>query len=274
MKNKLRIIFGYIFSFITMLTLIILILLLICRFTIYKKSYINDILDKNNYYTNVYNDIIEDMKDYMVSSGLPESILDNLFTERDVRKDVNLYIDNIYLGKKTTLDNSLIKERLSNNIETYLKNNNVEVTNDADLDSFIDEMTKIYNNQICLYKMLDSLVSTVSKYNNVLNKAIIIVGITFLILSLLIIIVLKVKYLGALLMSAGMILIFMRFLIYENIDVENIIIVSDNFSKVLKSIIIKLGNIILNYGVVLIIVGLIMSIVVYLFSKDKNMLEN
>lgn len=273
MKNKIRVIFGYLFSFVTILLIVSLSLLFIFKYTVFKKSYIENILIKNNYYTDVYNDIYSDMEDYMMSSGLPEDILNGIFSEKELKKDINTFLNNVYLGKKTVLDTNYIKERLNKNIDDYLKSNNVEVTNDTDLDSFVDELIKIYNNQVCLYKTIDGFVGLVSKASNMLNKAIIICSVSLLIVALITIILLKVKYIDSILIGSGIILLFIRFLIYEKIDVENIIIVSNNFSKVLKSILIKIGNIIFNYAIIFIIVGLLLTFIVYFTMKRRNMLE-
>ena len=270
MKNKLRVIFGYLFSFLSTVLLVVICLLLIFKYTIFQKSYLDNILSKNNYYSSVYNDILDDMQDYMVSSGLPDEILDGVITEREVKKDINTFVKNIYLGKKTTLDTSYIKQRLTNKIDEYLKSNNVEVTNDTDLESFENEMIKIYTNQVCLYKTIDSFVGMVSKANNILNKAILIVGITLFISIIITILLCRVKYVNSILIAVGIILMFIRFLIYEKIDVENILIISDNFSKILKSILIKIGNVILNYSIVFIIAGLFVTIIVYFYCKRKN----
>lgn len=269
MKNKLRIIFGYLFSFLSVLLIVCVVLMLIIKFTVFKKGYINNILYKSNYYITLKTNIIEDMEDYMMSSGLPEEILDKIFTEEELKRDVNIFIDNLYLGKKTNLDTNYIRERISQNISDYLKNNNVEVTNDTDLESFKDELIKIYNNQVCLYKTLDSFVGMVKKANNLLNKATIIVSVLLLIVLILTILC-KVKYFDSIFISVGIILIFIRFLIYEKIDVENLLIISDNFSKVLKSLLIKIGNIMFNCSIIFIVVGLLLSSIVYFCCKKGN----
>ncbi len=269
MKNKLRIIFGYLFSFLSVLLIVCVVLMLIIKFTVFKKGYISNILYKSNYYITLQTNIIEDMEDYMMSSGLPEEILDKIFTEEELKRDVNIFIDNLYLGKKTNLDTNYIRERISQNISDYLKNNNVEVTNDTDLESFKDELIKIYNNQVCLYKTLDGFVGMVKKANNLLNKATIIVSVLLLIVLILTILC-KVKYFDSIFISVGIILIFIRFLIYEKIDVENLLIISDNFSKVLKSLLIKIGNIMFNCSIIFIVVGLLLSSIVYFCCKKGN----
>ena len=270
MKNKLRIIFGYLFGFITTLLVLALTILLIAKFTVFERSYVNNILEKNNYYTNVYNDIIEDIKDYNMSSGFPDELFDEIFTLDEVRNDINTFIDNAYLGKTTTLDTTAIRERITESIDEYLTSNNVEVTNDTDLESFKDEIIKIYTNQICLYKTVDGFVGHLNKAYNLINKAIIITAVIFIVVLLISIILFKVRYIDSILVSAGIMLLFIRFLIYEKIDIENILIISDNFSKILKSTLIKIGNIMFNYSVVFIIVGLIVGSTIYFVCKRKN----
>ncbi len=270
MKNKLRIIFGYLFGFLTTLLIVALTLLLIFKFTVFNKSYMNNILEKNNYYTNVYNDILEDIKDYNMSSGLPDELFEDVFTESEVKRDINKFIDNSYLGIKTTLDTTAIRERITKNIDDYLKSNNVQVTNDTDLESFKDEIIKIYTNQICLYKTVDGFVGYVNKAYNLINKVIVINIIALVVVLLISIFVFKVRYIDSILVSTGIILVFIRFLIYENIDIENILIISNNFSKILKSTLIKIGNIMFNYSVVFIIVGLIVGTTIYFVCKRRN----
>ena len=265
--QKVKIILGYLNGFIITILLSILSLLLIVKYTLYDENYIKNTLNKNNYYTNVYNDTYEDMKDYMVSSGLPDTILEDIFTLDEITKDINEFINNIYNGKITDLNTDFIKERLEKNIDEYLTQNNIAVTNESDLESFNDEITNIYKNQVCLYKTLNSFINIINKIGNKLDKIIIILALILIIFTTVTFIFIKINYFGSLFISSGLILLFIRLLIFEKIDIQNILVISENFSIILKNILNNYGDLLLKISIFEIIIGFIISLIVYFTEK-------
>ena len=61
----------------------------------------------------------------------------------------------------------------------------------------------------------------------------------------------------------------LKLFIYERIDSENILLVSEYFSNIIKSIFKYIGNYMENISIILILVGLILC----LFKNRKNKLE-
>ena len=73
--NRVKLILSYLFGFITSVLLSILVILLLCKYSILNVDYIKNVLGKNNYYSEVYKGTLEEIEAYMISSGLEEEVL-------------------------------------------------------------------------------------------------------------------------------------------------------------------------------------------------------
>ncbi len=271
--NRIKIILGYILGIITSILISSLVVILILKFTIFKKEYVKSVLVKNNYYSEVYENTLIEMKDYMTSSGLEEEVLDNLFSQESVKNDINKYIDELYKGNLYFPDIESMKEKLSQNIDTYLKNNNIDVTNRNELKLFINDITNIYNKEIRLYNIPNKLINPFNKVSNIIDKVILILSIITIVFSV-ILILFKTKYFGSVIMSSGLILLFIRFEIFEKIDIKNIILITEYFSKVLINILLDLVKLILYGSIILIVIGLILCFIESMEKKKKRSEEN
>ena len=265
--NKIKIILGYLFGFIFSVSVSLLVILLLCKFTILDKSYVKGLFVKYNYSEYIYKSIDEGMKDYMVSSGLPESILDNLYTEEDIKTELNNYLDSVYKGKEYISNREKIETKINDNINSFMKSHNLGMSDTEELASFISEITDYYDNEIRLYKVLDKFVVYVPKVSKYINTAFIVLGVTSII-SLIIIIWTKF-YIGSSIMSSGIILVLIRLFIFNNIDYKNILIFNEYFSKVLRYILNIYSKYILIIGISLIVGGIILS----LFKNSKFFVE-
>ena len=266
--SRAKIILSYLVGLLLSMCLLILALLLIIRKTIFDKSFMYRVIDENNYYVNVYNRIDENVKDYMMSSGLEEDILDGVIEEDNVKKDAKNFIDSIYKGEVYIVNTEEIESKLRSNINDYLKKHNLGVDNTSELDMFISDIGKIYKNEINLYDMVNGLAPRVVKYTNIIDKVIIvdsvIVGVLFILM-----IVLNVVSVGSSILSSGISLILVRLFIFERIDSENVLIISDYFSLIIRNILRYINNYLLEVGLVLVISGFIIS----LFRNKKKKVE-
>jgi len=272
MLMKVKIILKYLFSFLFFLSSLILILLLIIKFSVFNKDYLLNTLNENNYYESINNEIKEEMEDFITSSGFSKEILDNIYTKEDVTNDINLYIDSLYLGNKLILNKENINKKLKENIDNYLKENNVDVVNNNDIDSFISEVVDIYKDEIMLYNTLDSFINSFNKISNILNY-----GIIILLVITIILFIVNIKFRSYYLssfMSVGLILLFLRMVIYEKIDVINILIVSEEFSLILKNIITLIGTLLLKFGIIFIIIGLVLMLVIKCQQEKRKRINN
>ena len=266
--NRIKLILSYIFGFITSLLISIFVILLITKYTVLNEKYIKSVLVKNNYYSEVYEGTIEEMKNYMVSSGLEELVLDGIFTESDIKRDVNSYIDALYKNTKYEIDTSEIRNKLTSNIETDLSSKNVEVTNEKELELFKDDIVDIYKKEVTFYNTLSHVKGLISKCNKYIDSLIYLVGALVMLFTVLLII-LKYKIVSSALISSGLINLFLRVMIYEKVDIKNIHIISEYFSESFKYILLRIGHQLLYSSVLLIVVGLIILIIESLGKKEK-----
>ena len=262
--NRIKIILGYILGFISASLISVLSLLLIVKFTIYNKDYIKNNLQKNNYYQKVSNEILDNMKNYMMSSGLPETVLDGIYTDVEITKDINKYIDNMYQGRSAKIDLDVVKNRLQANIDKYLNDHKVKITSKEYINSFVNDIGRIYEKEVSLYGYLNGVMSTFKKGENLVNNAILVTSIIVLVL-IIILILIKQYLIGSIISASGLILLFIRFLIYDKIDINNILIISSEFSLIIKKICNEILNNAFIISLLLIIIG-----VTLIISKSFN----
>ena len=266
--SRLKIILSYLVGLLLSFALLVLVLLLVVKKTIIDRPFVDRVIEENNYYTNVYERIKENVSDYMMSSGLDESVLDGVIVEENVKKDITGFIDGIYKGKVYNVDTSNMESILRNNIDAYLKKHNLGLDSTSELDMFISDIGKIYKNEINLYDMVNGLVPRVVKYTNIIVNVIrvdsVIVGVLIILM-----IILGFVNVGSSVLSSGISIILLRLFVFERIDSDNILIISDNFSLILRSIMEYFNEYLFEVGVILIIIGFILS----LFKKRNKNIE-
>ena len=269
LMNRIKIILRVFLGFGCSVFMFILAFLLIIRVTIYNKNYVLKKLDEINYYEKVYLEISNDMKNNLLSSGLDETILENLFTENDVLNDINGLIGSIYSGSKYEVDTAYLKDKLNKNIKDYLNKNNTEVTDQKALDKFISNIISIYKKEISLYGHIEGYTNKFIKVGKFIDVSIVVI--TFLLIIFLVILrwPLHRKYEGVISLSAGMMLLYFKFYIYEQIDMKNILIISDSFSKLIKELLLDINNYIFILAIILLFVGIFLNFV-NSFKKVKR----
>lgn len=125
-----------------------LILLYLISNTILNKEFIFDKMGQNNYYDNLYSDIINQMESYIGPSGLDERILEDIVTREKVKSDVNLFIESIYQDKELHIEIEDIKNKLEFNINEYLKEEKLKVSSQENLEEFKNKIIQEYQKEI------------------------------------------------------------------------------------------------------------------------------
>ena len=263
--NKIKIILSYLFGFILSLGIFLLAILFISKKTICDKTFMFRLMDENNYYEKVYNSINEDVEDYMMSSGLETVILNNVIVKSTVKSEIINYVNYLYEGKKYNVDTTYIHDTLKTNIDNYLKGLNLGIDNTNELELFIGDIEGIYKEEVSFYNTIDRLASYLKKLPNILNKALIIdiilVGVLLILLLLI-----RVVNIGSCIFSSGLILFLIKIFIYERIDSQNILIVSDHFSLIVRNTFKYISNYMISISVILLSVGFILC----LFDLSKK----
>ena len=265
MKNK-KVLLYYLLEFVLTIFVFITILLLLLKLTMLNKNYITNILEKNNYYHEVYLDINNDYENYLLSSGFDKEIIKDIFTEEQVKKDINNMVDNYYQGKEIKIATKNIKEKLELNIENYLDKINITITDEDSLNLFKEEILNIYNEKIILHK-------SITKYSNLfsrLNKIILLLLLSLIIIDIFLFIIIKKLFrkitLTIPIISSMLLLLLFYTFFLSKINIKSIIFWNDYVSKVIKNIFIDINN---NIKLT-IIIGIILEFVKLLLVIIKN----
>ena len=263
--NKYKEVTKYILAFFVSIFILLLSILTILKTTVYNKDYLKDTLEKNNYFKLSYDEISNNMKNYMVSSGLGEEVLDNLYTKEQIKKDIYTYIDNYYAGKLEKIDTSVINKKLSENINKYAENKNITLENQDAIVNFVDNMENIYKKEITYYGTLNNYVNYFKKSEKIVSVLIIIlVGLTVICLGLFVL--KRFKYIGSVIIGSSLMLLFVRYVVYNKIEYSNIVIISNNFSIILRKILEYIATQMTIYAVIQLVIGLLISIVISIFK--------
>ena len=114
--DKLKPLIKVTLGFITTLILILIVLLIIFKLTVFNKSYLLKTLDENNYYNELTKEIQKDMEYNLLSSGLDKTILNDLVIKNEVKSDVMNLVDSIYSGNTFELNTKNITEKLTGRV--------------------------------------------------------------------------------------------------------------------------------------------------------------
>ncbi len=267
-------IFIFIINFFLIICVLLLSLLQIFSNTIFNKEYMIGLLEKNNYYEKIYYSIEDGFKNYIMQSGLDESILDDLYDKEKVTEDINMVISAMYDGTSVSIDSESIVQTLDNRINSILEQNNrqpekeereaIEIFEDSIATTYIDEI--IYSAE-----SIEEISSVFSKIQLLLpNIKIVLIGLIVILLALVIVInqkVLKtVNTIGIMFLTVGVIDIAIKLLIKDR--VHNILILNQAFSASIIDLINSIVNSFFNLGIIAISVGVV-SIVLSSFVRRK-----
>ena len=262
-----------IISYIIIVVLIILLFasntITILSQTILNEKFVLGLLEKNDYYAQVYSQILEAFKDNTVQSGLEESILDGIMTEEQVKNDTKSFLDYLYNGTELTIDTEGVKTRLQEKINEVIRENNKRVNSDEQtaINTYINTIGSIYENGITFMKKYVSQVqNAITKIQEMLQKVTIVVYVATIVIILIIFIINKregFKYLAVSSFSAGGLCIALKIVENSTMRVQNILIFSKAFSVVLIN---AIESIMLSFviaSIVFCVLGLLFSILGY-----------
>lgn len=256
--KKFKIIFNYLLGFLMTITFVFFLLFLTLKFLL-NEQYFYQKLENNDYYDEVYMSIKEEMENNIISTGFSNSIIQDIYTKEEVKEDIKNVITNYYNGHMISLEKDNIYEKLKNNIILALEKENLKFTDTSDMKSFIQDMVQIYQNEISLYHMLDNYAETFYQLKNFADKGLLVVLITIICL-IIICFIIKNTYLGSSIIASGIILVFLLLFILEKINIDYLLIITDNVSLIFKNIFYDLQHILYINSGLIVLGGLILNI--------------
>lgn len=271
----LKKIITYIISFFLSLCILLLTSLLIFSNTILSKNYMISMLEQNNYYERTYEDIKDGFKNYIMQSGLEESILDDLCSKEEVKNDINMVIDCLYENRGFQIDTQTMKNKLDNRINKVLKQNNriPEAEEREAIQIFEDTIIDTYENGIVYSKsVIEKAGDLFEKGQKIMREITMMCGAVVAVLFIIIIVVncnIKkiLKFGGIAVLTSGILCSLIK-LFVGNI-MYHILILNVTFSETIKMIFESIINHFWGVGMIYIIIGLL-SIIIGNWKKQQN----
>lgn len=237
--------------------------------TILDKGYILQKLEETNFYEETHNLAESNFENYIYQSGLDEDVLENICSKEKVEKDIKTMISNIYDGTEQKIDTTEIAQNLNNNIEKKgIKNSK----NEKAIDTFVEHICNEYTETLIHTKYETKINDYLVKGTKLIGKAYNgILILTAVIIVMLIIINIKqisklVLATGIALLASGAFNLIAHDIIISKVNIENIKIFNDTFSKSIVSIITDILSKISSLSMGMLIISIIF-IVIYAMTE-------
>lgn len=268
---------SYIVCILLVIAITLASLLYIFSNTVLNENYILETLENNNYYEKTYDNIKAGFSQYIMQSGLEENVVDNLYTNEQVKQDVNTIISNVYSNKNQKIDTIKIKANLESNIEKYLENKKITLNTSQrkSVDKFVDTIEKTYVDEISYSSYLDKIGNKVYRINQIIKKVNPIIYGAILALVVLIIIInikqiyLGINYIGIAILASGLINIISKIYINKKVNISKILLINEDISSIIINILNKILYYIQNWGLIMIGVGLIILILTNIIKYKR-----
>ena len=267
-------------AFLLTLLIVLNFVIILVSNTILNKNYLISRLEKSDFYEKIETDLKNGFEEYQYQSGLPESVFDNLCSTEMIKEDINLVINNLYDGTEISSSNlEIVKQKITENVNDYLRENNVVLTGEQqkNIDEFQQLIIDVYANKtVNLFSSFSTQIGEmIQKVSKVIGVVKIFVEIC-LIIFIVILIICNFRNIGSLLnifgialSSSGMLLIWINWLINKNINIDNILLISESLSYLIKDIIYNILSNINIYGLSFAVIGFI-SIIIGNYKKNNS----
>lgn len=251
----------YLEEFLLSLFLFLFILSFTFTITIFSKNYVLKSLTKANYYSLVYDETMDDMKNYLLQSGLDESILNNIFTVDNVKNDTISLLGVLYTNDKTNIDTSYISTNLNNNINNYYAEKSLTLDNTA-ISKFTEQMEDVYQTNVLFKSYNIPHLTKVIKYNRI------ILFFSFIISIILTLLLFKnkAKTKQIVLETTLILLVILKYFVLNKIDINNLILFSNSFTVFCRVFFQSVSQ----YFLGSIIILLILIVSSYFFKINKH----
>lgn len=268
---------SYIICIILAITILLASAVYIASNTVLNKDYILEVLENNNYYEKTYDNIKSSFSQYILQSGLDENVIDNLYTEEEIKEDVNIVISNIYANENQKLDTDKIKLNMESNINMYLENNNIKLNSEQkkSIEKFVATIEKTYEDEISYSSYLSKLGNKVYKINKIIDKTQKVLYGSVIVLILILICInirefsLSINYIGVTMLASGIVNIITKIYINSKININKIMLINEDISNVMINILNEIVNSIQSYGWIMFGIGLILVLLTNLIKNKK-----
>ena len=260
-----EIILKYLRIFIYSLLLFIVTILGITYITLLNKNFISRQFTKSHY-KKVENNIKEEMKRRMISSGISNTVVDDIFTYKDVENSVQETLRVIYENYSYKMNTSQMLKKLEDNIQADLEKHNYKIEDEKGYHAFTSSIINIYTKEFAMLNQVQKL----GKYVQLATK-IIVIAIAVLLILLLMVLVIKWKIYKRLISSClftnSFLILFSIYYVYEKAGLSSTYIFSETFSQIIRKII---NNTFLYFKMFAIAYAILGVLIILLFVKGRH----
>ncbi|MBR3153150.1 MAG: hypothetical protein IKF52_06105 [Clostridia bacterium] len=253
--------------------------------TVLNKDYVLDKMEEDNYYNNLYSNIINELKGYIGPSGFDEKVFNDIISSEKVKEDTIKVIENIYDGNENNdveIETESIKQKLDSNIDKFLEEENLVAENKESLNEYENKIAQEYEDSVTYskyYRYAKKVTS--SKITNIIKIAKIgcVFGIILSVIGIILINLKKYKKILSEVMTFifanGIIIRVLIKYITTKIKISYITVLNTSFSIVLRDILQDIIDNISKVGTTLIIVSLIIIVLnnLVFVTKDEDYME-
>ena len=272
MNNKLKLIFYYIKLFIFSILVFMFSILFILNNTVLTEKYhLNKMNDK--YYEKLDEEIYESIKINTMAAQFDESIIHKYYTKQDIKEHVIKYMDYLFNKSDKKLDLSNIETKIRNAVNEYLKENDIDDTDEKSINKYVKTVLKIYEEKITVMNFTKLLRNSVVKLHNLINIILIVL------LAIIIIFMLLVRkniklYLFVPLYVLGMLFILISIMLQSSIDITYLTLITYSISDYIRLILSDIIKLLFMSGTLSICIGIVLNVILVLKNPEKwNILE-
>jgi len=234
-----------------------------------KSDFLFSIYEKEGYYEKLTQSIQEEMKNYILQSGLPEEVLANLYSLEDVQKNVQEVTKSVCEGETVQVSSEQVRKQLEVNIQNYLDQKQIEVANQESLHLFVDQIVEVYESEFQLYGYLGTVSSMYQSISRILKIMIPCSFILFVAFSFGLFLLFQKKLGAELCLTSGILFFIFVLFCHYHIDFKNLTLFDPNFSLVLRSVCGSLLHQFLSVGVFFLIGGVVWIFLSVFFKKTE-----
>lgn len=242
--------------------------------TICSREYIENELEKVNYYQVTKNEIEESFKYYVLQSNLDDSCVENLITVEKVKSDTLIELNKYFKNSKEDIQVDSIKQELNNRINTKVENEYKNIMTEQDkkniaklvdiiVDNYTDNMKTIGSG----FEIIHSISKKLDKIENIhVIIMYVITLVTIILISIVYIFgtknkkIILNKYHAIAFMTVGLMIIITIIALSITINEEEIQIFTKGITSVIIDAIKSIKASILVFGIVSFGIGLGISI--------------
>ena len=277
MNTVIKII-RFILLIVLTVSIIALVFINIASSTILNKEYILGKMDETFYYMDIREELENNFENYIGQSGFDEEVMNNIVTEEKIKEDTGIILSNIYDGTSQEISTEELEQNLRTNIDNYL-DTRLTATQQRMVDEYVKTISNLYLDMMSHTSYENSIYNALTKVNSYLELANKILIITIAVSALLIIIsdykkiIKAISHLGISLFASGIFGLIVDIYINTKIRIDNIVILNDAISEVIRNVLNSIFLTLRNQGILLLVIGIIMIIagnVIQTYLNKRN----